>query len=291
VISKASAVALLALACCTACDAKKGEPPETRIRPLNEIPMEQLRVVLKGFPGDWRADGERSRQQPEPPAEKPVPADAKRIALVPPGDFKVGAMPLQQALATRRSVRSFSSAPLTLEELSFLLWAAQGVTAVQEDDAGQVVERFRTAPSAGARYPLETYVAVNRVADVAPGLYRYRPSDHQLILVREDANLASALQSACYEQPFVGEAAAVFIWSAIPYRTEWKYVYLSHRMIAMEAGHACQNLYLAAQSCGAGACAVMAYHQPRVDELIGADGQDEFALYLACAGKPAPKEK
>ena len=276
------------------CDAKK-EPPaargDARIRQLNEIPIEQLRVVLKGFPGDWRPDSDRSQQRPEPPAEKPVPSGAKRIALVAPADFHLGAMPLREAIAARRSARNFSSASLTLEELSFLLWATQGITGVQQDDAGKVVQQFRAAPSAGARYPLETYLAVSRVDGIAPGLYRYRPAGHELILVREDAALSASLQTACYDQPFVGSAAVVFIWSAVPYRTEWKYAYTAHRMIAMEAGHVCENLYLAAESCGAGACGVMAYHQPRVDELIGADGQDEFALYLACVGRPEKTEK
>jgi SagB-type dehydrogenase family enzyme len=85
----------------------------------------------------------------------------------------------------------------------------------------------------------------------------------------------------------VGDAAVVFIWSAIPGRTEWKYAYLAHRMIAMEAGHVCQNLYLAAQSCGLGVCALLSYHQPQVDELLELDGIEEFTLYLACVGKAA----
>ncbi len=270
----------------TACKRPTAAPAPGRIRELNEIPIEQLRVILKGHAGDWRADSDRSQQRPEPPAEKPVPGDAKHIALVPPAKLSLGAMPVRDAIAARRSVREFSDAPLSREELSFLLWATQGITAIQRDDNGRIVQQFRAAPSAGARYPLETYIAVNRVAGLAPGLYRYRPNEHELIVVREASALPAKLQTACYGEPFIGEAAVVFIWSAIPYRTEWKYAYISHRMIAIEAGHVCENLYLATESIGAGTCGVMAYHQPRVDELIGADGKDEFALYLACVGKP-----
>ena len=276
------------------CDAKKDSAAASgtdRVRQLNEIPIEQLRVMLKGFPGDWRPDSERSQQRPPPPAEKPVPSDAKRIALIPPADFHLGAMSVREAIAARRSTRNFSNTALTLEELSFLLWATQGITGVHEDDAGRIVQQLRAAPSAGARYPLETYLAINRVDGIAPGLYRYRPAGHELIIEREDAAFSAALQTACYDQPFVGNAPVVFIWSAIPYRTEWKYAYLAHRMIAMEAGHVCENLYLAAESFGAGTCGVMAYHQPRVDELIGADGKDEFTLYLACVGRPERSEK
>ena len=121
---------------------------------------------------------------------------------------------------------------------------------------------------------------------LAPGIYRYLPGDHQLVLVREDAQVSANLQAACYGTPAVGAAAAVFIWSAVPYRTEWKYTYLAHRMIAMEAGHVCENLYLAAQACGTGCCAVLSYDQPHVDALLGVDGNEEFALYVACVGKP-----
>jgi len=195
-------------------------------------------------------------------------------------------MPVREAIAARRSTRTFTGASLSLEELSFLLWATQGITGEQRDEAGAVLQRFRAAPSAGARYPLETYLAIHRVEGLAPGIYRYLPGDHQLALVREDAQVSESLQAACYGTPAVGGAAVVFIWSAVPYRTEWKYTYLAHRMIAMEAGHVCENLYLAAQSCGTGCCAVLSYDQRRVDELLGVDGREEFAIYMACVGKP-----
>ena len=271
----------------SACDSHRQRQPE-KIRELNEIPIAQLRVLIKGFAGEWRPDSDRSHAQPEPPAEKAVPADAKRIALVPLAKIHLGDMPVREAIAARRSIRDFTGAALPLEELSFLLWATQGITGIQRDEAGAIVQQFRAAPSAGARYPLETYLAINRVEGLAPGIYRYLPGAHQLVLVREDAQVSSKLQAACYGATVVGAAPVVFIWSAVPYRTEWKYTYLSHRMIAMEAGHVCENLYLAAQSCGTGCCAVLSYHQPILDQLIGVDGQEEFALYIACIGKPKP---
>ena len=267
------------------CDSHRQREPE-KIRELNEIPIAQLRVLIKGFPGEWRPDSDREHQTPEPPAEKAVPPGAKRIALTPLAKIHLGDMPVREAIAARRSTRDFTDAVLSLEELSFLLWATQGITAVQRDDSGAVVQRFRAAPSGGARYPLETYLSVNRVNGLAPGLYRYLPNDHELVLVREDAQISAKLQAACYGTPAVGGAAVVFIWSAVPYRTEWKYTYLAHRMIAVEAGHVCENLYLAAQSCGTGACAMLSYDQPHVDQLLGVDGQEEFALYMACVGKP-----
>jgi SagB-type dehydrogenase family enzyme len=270
------------------CDRHRAQAPE-KIRQLNELPIPQLRVLLKGFPGEWRADSDRNHAQPEPPAEKAIPVGAKRIALTPLADIHLGDLSVRDAIAARRSTRDFTDTSLSLEELSFLLWATQGVTAVQRDDAGAIVQRFRAAPSAGARYPLETSLAVNRVSGLAPGIYRYIPNEHELVLARADEQMSSKLMAACYGAPAVGQAAVVFIWSAVPYRTEWKYTYLAHRMIAMEAGHVCENLYLAAQSCGTGVCAMLSYHQPRVDELLGVDGQDEFAIYVACVGKPKPE--
>ena len=283
----------MALASLAGCQRAKTTPPPPaagEIRQLNAIPIEQLRVMLKGFPGDWRPDSDRERGLPEPPSQKPVPPDARRIPLVAPADFHVGDLSVRRAIQARRSVRAFSKEPLTLEELSYLLWATQGITSPPPEAGAEPGERLRAAPSAGARYPLETYLALGRVEGLSPGLYRYLPGEHRLVLVRATADLPAALQRACYGQQFVADAAVVFLWTAIPYRTEWKYTYTSHRMIAMEAGHVCENLCLAAESCGAAACPVLGYHQPSLDQLLGVDGIEEFTLYLACIGKPAPQQ-
>lgn len=268
------------------CDSKRPGPAD-EVRQLDQIPTAQLRVFLKGFPGDWRPDSDLNQKRPEPLAEKAITPGAKRIALTPTTKLQLGGMPVREAIAARRSTREFTDAALSLEELSFLLWATQGITGVQRDEAGTVVQRFRAAPSGGARYPLETYLAIQRVSGLAPGLYRYLPNEHELLLVREDAQISAKVQAACYGTPSVGKAALVFVWAAVPYRTEWKYTYLAHRMIAMEAGHVCENLYLAAESCGTGCCALLSYHQPQVDALLSVDGEDEFAIYVAAVGKPA----
>lgn len=252
---------------------------------LNQIPIPQLRVTLRGFPGDWRTDTDMSKGIPPPAAEKPLPPGAPRIDLPPCAKLaEMGKQTVGDAIASRRSVRSFSAAPIRLDELAYLLWATQGVTESTRDEAGNPLQ-FRAAPSGGGRYPLETYVAVRNVEGLKPGVYRYLPSQHQLIPVRKAAEIGQELQRGCYGQTLPGEAACTFIWSAIPYRTEWKYGFIAHRMIAIEAGHVCENLYLAAGSIQAGACALLSYHQPALDALIGVDGKDEFAIYLACVGK------
>jgi SagB-type dehydrogenase family enzyme len=179
------------------------------------------------------------------------------------------------------------TAEISKEALGYLLWATQGVTGVEQDQSGKITRRHRAAPSAGGRHPLETYLAVQRVEGLPQGLYLYLPNTHELLLVREDPTFSPRLRAACYNDAATNDAAVIFIWSATPVRTEWKYAYLAHRMIAMEAGHVCENLYLAAQSCHLGACGLLSYHQPEMDALLGLDGLEEFTLYLACVGRPA----
>jgi SagB-type dehydrogenase family enzyme len=123
------------------------------------------------------------------------------------------------------------------------------------------------------------------VADLPIGLYRYLPLQHKLLPLREKADLAAEVATACYNQPFITGSAVVFMWTAVPMRTEWRYSIISHKMIAIDAGHVCQNLYLAAESIGAGACAIGKYHQERMDQFLGVTGETEFAIYAAAVGK------
>ncbi len=284
---------LLATSVLVLCSCSSETPPrrpdtgEQSVRPLDELSSDQLRVFLKGYVGDWRGSTDQSRGVPAPPVQQPIPEDARIIDLPAPADIKIGAMPFSEAASKRRSLREYSDTPLTTEELSFLLWCTQGVSSFDQDADGVVTEQFRTVPSGGSRHPFETYLAINRVEGLQPGLYRFLPFGHKLCILQETDTLSGQLQQACYGQPFVGDAAVTFIWSAIPCRTEWKYGYIAHRMIAMEAGHVCQNLYLASTAIDAGACALLGYSQPHLDALIGVDGQQEFAIYIATVGKVA----
>jgi SagB-type dehydrogenase family enzyme len=234
--------------------------------------------------GDWEAwrrePTDQRRGLPAPPVEKPCPEGAVLVDLIPSGDLTLGAMPVIQAIRQRRSRRKFTRDPLTLEELSFLLWATQGLSRA----AGSSPPNLRTVPSAGARHPFETYLLLNRVEGVGPGLYRYLPLEHQLCLLDEDVRTAREIHIACLEQ-YVLESAVTFIWTAIPYRTEWRYATLAHRVILMDAGHLCQNLYLACESIGAGTCAVGAYDQARLDAILDVDGDEELAIYVAPVGR------
>lgn len=216
-----------------------------------------------------------------PPIEKPFAPEALRIALVAPENWRtIPAIDLFAAIQRRKSHRQFRHAPLTLEELSFLLWVTQGMRGYRGDGFG-----FRTVPSAGCRHALETYVCVLNVEGLEQGIYRYLPVEHQLMLEFQEEHLAEKITAATLKQRFSGEAAATFVWAAIPYRMEWRYGIAAHKVIALDAGHVCQNLYLACEAIGAGTCAIAAYDQGLADQLLRIDGEDEFAIYLAAVGK------
>jgi len=244
--------------------------------------MKIRRQFLKS--DDWRAFGalatDQHRGVPAPPLEKPAPPDVQQIDLVPAADFAIGQMPLIEVIKKRRSRRKYTGAALTLEELSFLLWSCQGI----REPTPSPPRAFRTVPSAGCRHPFETYVLINRVDGLEPGLYRYLPVEHKLCLLRADDDVALEIHAAS-EYQYVLESAATFIWTVIPYRSEWRYLHHAHRVILMDTGHACQNLYLGAEAIGCGACALGAYNQAAMDAALGVDGEEEFTIYLAPVGR------
>jgi len=160
---------------------------------------------------------------------------------------------------------------------------------LDRDQDGKLKVQYRTVPSGGARHPFETYLVISRVKGVAPGLYRYLPVEHQLLVIKEESGLAQQVMNFCYGQGFIGSSAVTFAWTAIPYRSEWKYGSIAEKLVAIDVGHVCQNLYLAVESIHSGMCASMGYNQARMDALLGVDGKNEFVIYLAAAGKLAKK--
>lgn len=245
------------------------------------------REFLKGYSlkhlEEWESDQQKGMAPP--PVVKAAPPDGRRIPLVPATDLDIGNIALAALVNQRRSHRTFTPDPLTLKELSFLLWSTQGVRRVVETREKESYCTLRTVPSAGARHPFETYLLINRVESIEPALYRYLPLDHALLLLRTGDTLADELVTGCHGQKFAGVAAVTFIWSVIPYRSEWRYTVHAAKYCALDAGHVCQNLYLAAESIGAGTCGIAAYLQEEMDAFIGVDGSDEFTVYIAPVGK------
>lgn len=230
-------------------------------------------------------DTDQEKELPQPDIQKPCIEDSLVIDLVPPEDFTSGTMDFLDVLRKRKSRRVFSDESLSFEELSFLLWSIQGVKKIVNNGYATL----RTVPSAGARHPFETYIAIFNVKDVKPGLYRYLPLDHKLNFIGDIDNFKDKLVNACLNQNFVATGAVTFIWTVVPYRSEWRYDKGAHKCIAIDAGHVCENLYLAAESINAGTCAVGAYDQEKLDSLLGVDGKNEFSIYLAPLGKQIKK--
>jgi len=213
----------------------------------------------------------------KPAAFKEYPR-AETVALMVPQDTLL--MPLKETLATRRSVRDYAAEAMTLAELSTLAWAAQGVT--QRD--GEYC--FRTAPSAGALYPVETYVVVNAVAGVAPGVYHYDAREHRLELIR-GGDFREAVARAALDQEMCAQAGAVFIWTAVFARSAWKYGERAWRYVYLDAGHIAENVALAAIALGLGSCQIAALYDDEVNALVGADGDEESVLYMTSVGRTA----
>ncbi|MCB2209756.1 SagB/ThcOx family dehydrogenase [bacterium] len=225
----------------------------------------------------------RKQGDPQPPYEIPLDNDQSLIDLPDPAEIDLGEFDLRKAIETRRSLRRFSDDSLSLEELSYLLWLTQGVKSI--DEKRNVT--WRTVPSAGCRHPFETYLSVNRVDGLEPGLYRYAALEHKLLPVRLDETFNDELTEACSGQRHVQTSAVNFIWVAVPKRTTWRYSERSYRYLYLDAGHVCQNLHLAAESINCGICAIGAYDDNAADALMGFTPPEKFVIYLATLGRRA----
>jgi SagB-type dehydrogenase family enzyme len=243
------------------------------MQPTGRIFMEMTR-----YNNLSRADQFQSR--PAPPLEKPVPKDGKFISLSQSVEISVPPIELRSAIESRRSIRQYTSDPLTLQELAYLLWCTQGIVQRREPYA-----TFRNVPSAGGRHAFETYLQVNRVSGLEPGLYRYLAFSHRLMAIDISHDMADRLMEACLKQALVKESAVTFIWSCVIYRMAWRYSERAYRLVHLDAGHVCQNLYLASEQLGCGACAIGAFDDELMARLLGIDGQEEFVIYCATVGK------
>ena len=208
------------------------------------------------------------------PATTPAPSQEQAEVIKLPEPQYDSDVSLEQSLLERRSVRDYSGQPLTLQEISQLMWAAQGLT----DPRG-----FRTAPSAGGLYPLELYIVVGDVEDLAAGAYRYQPDGHQLVKTA-DGDKRAELAQAALEQEWVEEGAVDFVFTAVYERTTGKYGQRGIRYVHMEAGHAAQNLCLQATALGLGAVTIGAFYDKEVSQLLNLPA-DEEPLYVIPVGR------
>lgn len=223
----------------------------------------------------------------QPPLEKAC-IGTKMIKLSKDFDKVIGKANILELINTRISRRRYTEDKLTLTELSFLLWATQGVKTII---GTRRKATMRTVPSAGARHPFETYLFINRVEGLEVGVYHYLASEHKLEFVKTIENQADRVSEAYCGQTFFGNAAVSFVWTAIPYRSEWRYSLDAQKYALIDVGHVCQNLYLACEAIGCGTCAIGAYNQQLADDLLDLSSEpsfnhdNEFVIYAAAVGK------
>jgi SagB-type dehydrogenase family enzyme len=247
--------------------------------------MKERRKFLQFFDSedydDAVPESDEKKKVPPPLFQQPIPEDASLIDLVSPNEITIGIAPFLDLINNRKSRREYTPEALTLEELSFLLWSTQRVKEVLKSGIGAK----RTVPSAGAKSPLETYLIVNNVNGLEPGLYRYISFNHKLLFIKKVEDAAERMGRLTYDQTFVGTAPVIFCWTVVPYRTEWRYTILSHKFIAIDLGIVCQNLYMTCEAIDLGTVAIGYYEQNKLDELLELDTEEEFVVLVAPVGK------
>ncbi|SDL21033.1 SagB/ThcOx family dehydrogenase [Halarsenatibacter silvermanii] len=228
----------------------------------------------------------RPDQLSQPDQQKNVPPPPRSWDLTPkktydlpaPEEIDLPEAHLLETIDSRRSKRSFTEKPLSNEDLSILLYYTQGI---QRELSGEI--SLRTVPSAGARHAFETMIYLDKATSLPRGIYHYQAEDHSLGLILS-GNFQKEAVRAGLGQNHLAEAAAVFFWVADSYRMEWRYSERAFRYLHLDAGHVCQNLYLAAEALDAGVCAIAAYDDDYANKLLNLDGQDNFVIYMAALG-------
>lgn len=253
-------------------DPTSGQPEQPGIGERFQQETKYSQDTMGGHYLDWEHVPERYKSYPEstPRTKLPEPRFSKDANF-------------WETVLKRRSVRKFDpDLALPLEILSALLWATQGVTA----EAGDF--HFRTVPSAGGLFPIETYLAVRSVEGLEQGIYHFRPYEFDLERI-QSGDFAKAMARAALGQDMVAHAHATFVWTAILQRSKWKYRERAYRYIYLDAGHIAQNLYLAGTASGLGICGIGALYDDAVNSLIGVDGTDETVVYMATVGWPSKR--
>jgi SagB-type dehydrogenase family enzyme len=229
---------------------------------------------------EYLEPSDQSKRILQPPIEIEYVIKEPLIDLPIPSDITIKTIALRDAIENRRSVRKYLSQPLTLMELSWLLWCTQGIK--------EVIPRpvtLRNVPSAGARHAFETFLLINNIEGIQPGLYRFLATKHKLSALNLEASLGEKLTEACLKQSHVKKSAVTFFWVAVVYRMKWRYGERGYRYLHLDAGHVCQNLYLAAENINCGVCAIAAFEDTQLNRLLNVDGEEEFVIYLASVGK------
>lgn len=243
------------------------------------------RIFMKGSraddPYEAQFESDQTLRLPQPPLCKAaVTPEETHIPLT--RDFS--ALPLKNDLLSlirdRRSARVYTEEAVSLDALSFLLWASQGVKGLR----GKHYATLRTVPCGGARHEYETYLAVRNIAGLEPGKYHYLPMEHALEYLGAFEDAEKEISESLENQKWAAKACAVFYWAMDAYRAEWRYGIYAHRVALIDAGHVGQNLYLACTGLGIGTCGIASFSHERTAQMFGLDGETEYVVYTAPVG-------
>lgn len=240
----------------------------------------------EGVDEDYETD--QNLKKPQPPLAK-APMRGPEQALALPVNFSELDIDndFLHVINSRASRRVYTQEPMSLLQLSFLLWCCQGVKALR----GRSYATLRTVPSGGARHPFECYLALQRVERLADGLYHYLPLTHALEFLGARDDLPEFITNSLSGQAWAAKANAVFYFSCVFYRAEWRYGIWAHAPVLMDSGHVTENLYLAATSLGLGGCAIAAVDPAASNAAFSLDGLEETVFYAMPVGTVRPSDK
>ena len=242
---------------------------------------ELIKEILQESLLEKCSNTKKAQQLPPPPLEKPVPAGTSVIPLPEPDLLPDQQINFLELIEVRATVRQYSNQEITLKELSYMLWCTQGVKMALPKGG-----TMRTVPSAGARHAFETYLLVHRVEGLKPGLYRFLALGHALLPIDTAEGALEKFYPGFKAANMVKNSAVTFIWAADFPRMTYMFGNRACRYIYLDAGHVCQNLYLADHTLRIGTCAVGAFFDDKLNAALGFDGENDFVVYCATTGKP-----
>lgn len=251
--------------------------------------IQEGRMFMHNMHGDetdeeWTSD--QIKKLPQPPLVKERTSD-EIIALR--NDFSdvLEQHDFLTLLRARKSNRVYTDGKMTVDQLSFLLWAVQGVKSIR----GKSYATLRTVPSGGARHPFETYLIVRNIDGLKQGLYHYLPMEHSVEYLKYVEDIEEVMNKAVCEQTWVKKANVLFVFTCVPYRAEWRYSYDAHRTALIDLGHIGENLYLSAASLNLGTCGIAAFDDFFINDCLGIDGNEEFVCYTQPVGTVKEEDK
>ena len=228
-------------------------------------------------------ESDQTKGKKAPPFGKPIIGE---LTVLPTFEGVVNIDSYVKLLDIRRSIRKYTDRPMTKAELAFMLWSVNGIQELRGE-----VATLRPSPSGGARHPFETYIAAKNVEGIEPGLYHYVPTanigEKKCTIQRVGDKISEERISAMLaDQTWAAKAPIVLFYSCIPYKAEWRYVDMAHRVALIDLGHAGQNAMLSAAALGLGSCCMAAYDQKLCDETLRFNGLDEYTVYAIAVGTP-----